>query len=333
MSDLPALESASPLVQAAEDLLSQALDRARQLTDGGKRIDDYQVLSERLAYAATEARAARELLQLGTRLAADGRSDTSFAAGAAAGAADLVRCLLDRLTPAVDDLGIGEAALTRAFPADRRVLLREVGSERVLRAVGRRVGETRGRNELPLEETLEQVRASVREFAEAEVAPHAERIHRGDETLPEAFIEKMSELGYFGLSIPEQYGGFEMGSLAMILTTEELSRASLAAAGSLITRPEILAKALLSGGTENQRETWLPRIASGGAGRPPQLGHQRSQILVHLCGSRRHPGPAGAHRPGSLEGRPRAFALHRSQGAHPRPRLRVCRAGRRPDVG
>ena len=259
MSDLPALESASPLVEAAEDLLSQALDRARQLTDGGKRIDDYQVLSERLAYAATEARAARELLQLGTRLAADGRSDPSFAAGAA----DLVRCLLDRLAPAVDDLGIGEAALTRAFPAERRALLREVGSESVLRAVGRRVGETRGRNELPLEDTLEQVRASVREFAEAEVAPHAERIHRGDETLPEAFIEKMSELGYFGLSIPEQYGGFEMGSLAMILTTEELSRASLAAAGSLITRPEILAKALLSGGTEAQRESWLPRIASG----------------------------------------------------------------------
>jgi len=263
MSDLPALENAEPLVTSAEDLLGRALDSARRLTDGGKRIDDHQVVAERVAYAATEARAARELLKLVARLKGEGRADALLEAGAAAGAADLVRCLVDRLAPAVDDLGIGEAALEEAFPAERRALLRQVGRESVLRAVGLRVAEGRGRNELPLDETHEQVRASVREFAEGEVAPHAERIHRGDETLPEAFIEKMSELGYFGLSVPEQYGGFEMGSLAMILTTEELSRASLAAAGSLITRPEILAKALLSGGTEAQREVWLPRIASG----------------------------------------------------------------------
>jgi (2S)-methylsuccinyl-CoA dehydrogenase len=103
----------------------------------------------------------------------------------------------------------------------------------------------------------------VRAFADREVAPHAERIHRRDELVPESFIEQMGELGYFGLSIPDAYGGFELGNLAMILTTEELSRASLAAAGSLITRPEILAKALLAGGTEEQKRHWLPRLASG----------------------------------------------------------------------
>jgi len=79
----------------------------------------------------------------------------------------------------------------------------------------------------------------------------------------EAFLSKMAELGYFGLSIPEQYGGVEMGNVAMCITTEELSRGSLAAAGSLITRPEILAKALLAGGTEAQKKLWLPRIAAG----------------------------------------------------------------------
>jgi len=73
----------------------------------------------------------------------------------------------------------------------------------------------------------------------------------------------MAKLGYFGLSIPENYGGHELGNLAMILTTEELSRGSLAAAGSLITRPEILAKALVAGGTEEQKQHWLPRLASG----------------------------------------------------------------------
>ena len=74
----------------------------------------------------------------------------------------------------------------------------------------------------------------MREFAEREVAPEAERIHRRDELVPEAFITKMAELGYFGLAVPEAYGGSELGNLAMILTTEELSRASLAAAGSLV---------------------------------------------------------------------------------------------------
>jgi len=73
----------------------------------------------------------------------------------------------------------------------------------------------------------------------------------------------MGELGFFGLSIPEAYGGHALGNLAMILTTEELSRASLAAAGSLITRPEILAKALLAGGTEAQKRRWLPAMAAG----------------------------------------------------------------------
>jgi len=63
--------------------------------------------------------------------------------------------------------------------------------------------------------------------------------------------------------VPEAYGGLGMGNLSMILTTEELSRVSLAAAGSLITRPEILTKALLQGGTEEQKTNWLSRVASG----------------------------------------------------------------------
>jgi (2S)-methylsuccinyl-CoA dehydrogenase len=171
--------------------------------------------------------------------------------------------LTTRLAPSADDLGIGDEVFLSAFPGDVRKRLRAVGNEAVFRAIGRAVAERRGRNETPLDETLEQVRASVREFAEKEIAPHAERIHRHDETIPEDFIAKRSELGYFGLSVPEEYGGTEMGNLAMILTTEELSRASLAAAGSLITRPEILTKALMAGGTEEQKKHWLPQISAG----------------------------------------------------------------------
>jgi (2S)-methylsuccinyl-CoA dehydrogenase len=263
MTDLPTLDDARPLLGAAEALLDGALARAREVTGGGERIDDHQVLTERVAYAATQGRAARALLDFAAGARAEGRGDAALETLAAAGVAELVRSLRDRLEPALDDLGLGEEALARAFPPDLRARLRRVGHESVLRAIGRRTCETRGRERLPLDDLLEQVRDAVREFADKEVAPHAERIHRHDELVPEGFIAKMSELGYFGLAVPEAYGGSELGNLAMILTTEELSRASLAAAGSLITRPEILTKALLQGGTEEQKREWLPRIASG----------------------------------------------------------------------
>ena len=260
---LPALADARPLLAAAERLLDGTVARARAITEDGQRIDDHQVLAERVAYAATEARAARELVEFAARAGEAGRGSAALEATAAAGAADRGTSLWQRLAPAADDLGIGDDAFQSAFPPDVRASLRRVGNEAVFRALGREVAARRGRNETPLDETLEQVREAVREFAEKEIAPHAESIHRNDETIPEEFIRKMAELGYFGLSVPEAYGGTEMGNLAMILTTEELSRASLAGAGSLITRPEILTKALLAGGTEAQKKHWLPRIAAG----------------------------------------------------------------------
>lgn len=259
----PTLADGASLVEAAERLVERALDRAREITQGGRTIDDHQVLVERLAYAATETRAARELLHYAEGLRSEGRSTAMLETTAAAEAASLSGSVRDRLAWSIEDLGLGEDDLEAAFPATDRARVRRASHESVYRAIGRHAIETRGVNDLPLDEIHEQVRDSVREFGDAEVQPEAERIHRNDDLVPESFISKMAELGYFGLSIPEEYGGFEMGNLAMILTTEELSRASLAAAGSLITRPEILTKALLQGGTDEQKREWLPRIASG----------------------------------------------------------------------
>ncbi len=259
MTPNPTLADARLLCDAAASLTEHAQSRARAVTESGKRIDDHQVLTERVAYAATQARAARELVDA---VAASGRGGIAQTTCAAA-VADLTRSLIARLEPALDDLGLGDGELERAFPAQTRALLRAAGHESVFRAIGRHCAETRGHNDWPLDELHDQVRSAVREFGEKEVAPAAERIHRHDELVPESFIRGMAELGYFGLAIPEQYGGSEMGNLAMILTTEELSRASLAAAGSLITRPEILTKALVQGGSEEQKAHWLPKIAAG----------------------------------------------------------------------
>ncbi|MDH3520931.1 MAG: acyl-CoA dehydrogenase family protein [Myxococcales bacterium] len=263
MTTSPNLEEARQLCAAADALVARALERARDITDGGRGIDDHQVLAQRVAYAATEARAARDTLDAIVTARGEGSATEMLETTAVAAVAGLTASLRQRLEPALEDLGLDEAALEEAFPAETRALLRRAGRESVLRAIGRHVAETRGRNEWPLDEISQQVRAAVRDFADKEVAPEAERIHRNDELVPERFITSMAELGYFGLAIPEAYGGSELGNLAMILSTEELSRASLAAAGSLITRPEILTKALIQGGTEAQKQHWLPRIASG----------------------------------------------------------------------
>ncbi|MFP6580101.1 MAG: acyl-CoA dehydrogenase family protein [Myxococcota bacterium] len=263
MSDGLRIEEARQLQAAAADLFERARKSAVEITEGGRRIDDHQVLAERVAYAATEARALDETLVHLERAQAEGRASSDFELACTLAAAELAKRIHDRLAPLVDELGIGEAALEEAFPAPVRSLLRRATGEALVRDLGRRAIEAGGRIDWPLDEMHEQVRDQVREFGVNEVLPHAERIHRNDEIVPEAFISSMGKLGFFGLSVPEAYGGVEMGNLAMILTTEELSRASLAAAGSLITRPEILAKALLGGGTEEQKAAWLPRIASG----------------------------------------------------------------------
>lgn len=99
------------------------------------------------------------------------------------------------------------------------------------------------------------------------VAPLAEQIHREDLTIPESILAPLREMGTFGLTIPEAYGGIAPddgeNTKAMIAITEALSTASLGAAGSLITRPEILSRAMLYGGSEAQKKHWLPKIAAG----------------------------------------------------------------------
>ena len=110
-------------------------------------------------------------------------------------------------------------------------------------------------------------RAQFRRLSDEVIAPLAGKIHREDLTVPEVILEPLRAMGAFGLSIPESFGGSAPeaggGHRLMIATTEILSEASLGAAGSLITRPEILGRALLAGGTEEQKRRWLPAIAAG----------------------------------------------------------------------
>lgn len=112
------------------------------------------------------------------------------------------------------------------------------------------------------DETLDMVRDQFRRFVDEKVSPHAHGWHERDELIPIEIINEMSELGVFGLTIPEEFGGLGMGKTAMCVVTEELSRGYIGV-GSLGTRSEIAAELIRLGGTDAQKQHYLPKLASG----------------------------------------------------------------------
>ncbi len=112
-----------------------------------------------------------------------------------------------------------------------------------------------------LDDELEMIREQFRRFSVDRVEPHAHDWHLKDELIPMEIIEELAEMGVFGLTIPEEYGGFGLSKASMVVVSEELSRGYIGV-GSLGTRSEIAAELILCGGTEEQKQKWLPQLAS-----------------------------------------------------------------------
>jgi (2S)-methylsuccinyl-CoA dehydrogenase len=212
-------------------------------------VDDRQVIAYDLAHSAAAVDTARSVLAYGIH----GPVEASLAA---VFAADAVWDLACRLLGREEQWGAEPDALAPAA--------RFMSTHRDPGWLAGLAGEPGPRH---LDADFEMVADTFRRFAEEKISPAAEHIHRHNTDIPEEIISGLGDLGAFGLSIPEMYGGFATGGehdyLGMVVATEELSRASLGAGGSLITRPEILARALLQGGTEAQKRHWLPRLATG----------------------------------------------------------------------
>ena len=213
---------------------------------GGADVD--QVLAYDLAHAGAAVETARSMLDYGAL------GDTE-AAITCAFVADAIGELASRLFGREQTWGIDSTALdgARDFCATYRAPEFLAGL----------AGEEGPRH---LDDDFELVQDTFRRFADQKLKPIAEHIHRHNEDIPEDIIEGLAEMGAFGLSIPEEYGGYGSGGeseyIGMVVATEELSRGSLGAGGSLITRPEILTRALLKGGTEEQKPEWLPKLAT-----------------------------------------------------------------------
>ncbi|MBD3760961.1 acyl-CoA dehydrogenase family protein [Rhizorhabdus sp.] len=162
-----------------------------------------------------------------------------------------------RATDISDDLSALDAP---AF----RTLVHAGGGQAVKSAIARHLVDARGRATLEncgLDETLDMVRDQFFALSNEKVAPFAHEWHLKDELIPLSLVEELGEMGVFGMTIPEEYQGLGMGKTAMCVVSEELSRGWIGV-GSLATRSEIAAELILTGGTDDQKAYWLPRIAS-----------------------------------------------------------------------
>ena len=239
-----ALAGASQAVDLAQELVDSACASVR----GRGGVDANQVIAYDVAHAAAAVGTARSALQYGER------GDVE-AAIAAAFAADVVADLAGKVA--------GREALWGVEPGWTTPVSSFLEAQRAPSVLAG-LAATEGPRHLG--EDFELVRETFHRFAEDKVRPHAEHVHRANADIPEEVIEGLAELGGFGLSVPEEYGGFASGGesdyMGMVVATEELSWGSLGVGGSLITRPEILTRALVHGGTEEQKKHWLPKLAS-----------------------------------------------------------------------
>lgn len=259
------LASLDDAVRAVEERLGRALAHVRgEIAERGDA-DAFQGELYDLAFTRAELSAARALLDHAQGARGD---DPVPAALAGAFIAETVSNLRHRLGSRAGDYGMTRESLDAPFAGIVDAALQASGGLRALETLGALLI-ARGADPCPvaLPEDKQMMADTFRRFADEVVVPRAMDIHRQDLTIPAEIIDGVRELGCFGLSVPERFGGLlpddGEDTLGMIVATEELSRGSLGAAGSLITRPEIMARALLEGGTDTQKADWLPRIAAG----------------------------------------------------------------------
>ena len=273
LTDLRSLTAqALPIVDNVFDTAKSTL-RAMVTDDGrisGALIEANQTAAHGVAWLATYTQALHQMQGWANRLVADSKFGEveqlihqiafaeyllQIAGGIQMNQGEVVR---------LQDMGLGaDAAATLSTPAI--TALTQTGNTQAVRtrlvvlmqeqAANITVGAS------GLDEELEMIREQFRRFTLEKVEPFAHDWHLKDELIPMEIIEELAEMGVFGLTIPEEYGGFGLSKSSMCVVSEELSRGYIGV-GSLGTRSEIAAELIICGGTEEQKHKWLPRLAS-----------------------------------------------------------------------
>lgn len=277
MEDAPLLPDLLALcraaIGAADALAAQvrAAVTARVAPDGrinAEFLERDQFAAHGYAWFATYVEALRQMLGWAERCQAAGRFGAleglmlqaaygeylhQLAGGIAMSQGEIVR---------PDALGVSEKDL-RDFRCDAVETLGRLGNGPAVRQrIAALLGDGEAAEAALDDEFLVLMQDQFRRFADEKIAPFCQEWHIRDVLIPLPLIEELSALGVFGLTVPEAYGGLGMGKMAMCVVTEELSRGYIGV-GSLGTRSEIAAELIRLGGTEAQKKSWLPRIASG----------------------------------------------------------------------
>ncbi|WP_439530255.1 acyl-CoA dehydrogenase family protein [Pannonibacter sp.] len=275
-----ATENLTDLTGDAVNAISALVDKAIRIVRGkvslegrisSELMDTEQRATHGLAWFATYGEALRQLDAYAARLSSEGRYGEIEALIVRLGFAEYLAQIFGGIPMnqgefvRLADLGLTpqDIALARTPAIDQ---LMTEGNTPALRArLADLIRHQAGRStfgDCGLDETLEQIRGEMRRFAEDKVTPFAHDWHLKNDYIPLDVIAQMAELGVFGLTIPEEYGGLGLGKESMCVVSEELSRAYIGV-GSLGTRSEIAGELILCGGTEEQKQKWLPLIASG----------------------------------------------------------------------
>ncbi|MDO9176439.1 MAG: acyl-CoA dehydrogenase family protein, partial [Actinomycetota bacterium] len=239
----PDLAGAADVIELASSVVGKGV---RHLAASGGP-DAQQVLAYDLAHAAAQVETARAMLDYGAKGDVEAAITCAFAA-------DMVHDVITRVAGREAMWGIDVAPMKAAHP-----FLAKFRTPEFVASLAEQVGP------LHLDDEMQMVADTFRSFAEKVIKPVAEHVHRHNDDVPEEIVQGLAEMGAFGLSVPAEYGGYSEGGdseyIGMVVATEELSRGSLGIGGSLITRPEILTRALVKGGTEEQKLHWLPKLA------------------------------------------------------------------------
>ena len=275
MTTSPILENLLGLTGATlaplEELLSTAKDtvRSKVSVDGrvsGGLVEEHQSVAHGLAWLATYVEALKEMHGWADRLNAEGKFgeveqiilQIAFGEYLAQikGGIPMSQGEILRLT----DLGVAD---TLAQPEVVTLVCAgnsQAARSRLVEIMQDQAGSTMF-GASGLDEELEMIRDQFRRYALEKVEPFAHEWHLKDELIPMEIIEELAEMGVFGLTIPEEFGGFGLSKASMCVVSEELSRGYIGV-GSLGTRSEIAAELILAGGTQEQKENWLPKLAS-----------------------------------------------------------------------
>src|ERR1043165_4156118 len=267
--------SARDATAAAEALFADATRAVAERVRKDGRIssdllDREQRAAHGLSWFATYVEAIRQLAAYAERMGAAGRFGEIEELLVRIGLGEYLAQMLGGIPMSQgemvrpDDVGLSIAQVgARLTPAIEQLIASGSTAEnraRLIALMRDHHGATVG--DCGLDETLEAIRDEMRKFADSEVVPHAHRWHLTNSYIPLDVIAHMEELGVFGLTIPEQFGGMGLGKESMCVVSEELSRGYIGV-GSLGTRSEIAAQDQLGGGTDEQKAKWLPKIASG----------------------------------------------------------------------